>query len=137
MGTPFRLEAPVAPEDDLHVAVAKMLTFGIGQPGITSPLGVMWYSFEMRNAKSAHEGARRKRCGCVAGLPDLHLLFMGRLFTIELKTLRKGSGLNDAQKIRHPELRKAGAEVAVARTLDEVMAAIRGWNIPLTHRMAI
>jgi hypothetical protein len=136
MGTPFKLTAYTPDEDDLHESVARMLAIAIGPPGLTSAHGVCWYSVEMRNAKSVQEGARRKRCGCVSGIPDVHLIFAGHLFTIELKTLRRGSTLSPGQRERHPELRKAGARVAVARTLDEVLAALREWAIPLTHRMA-
>ena len=143
----FRLVAPVAPEDDLHIAVAKMLAFAIAPPGVASRHGVMWFSIESRNigGRTFHgrdgdevpvEAVRRKKIGCVSGIPDIFVLFDGKVHPLELKTLRKGSGLSVAQNLRHEQLRLVGVVVSVPRTLDAVIEAIRERGIPLTHRVA-
>lgn len=75
-------------------------------------------------------GARFKRQGLKPGAPDNLIVFAGRSHFIELKS--KTGRLSDAQKIVIPEIESAGAPVAVARTLEEVAAALTAWGIPLT-----
>jgi hypothetical protein len=126
------------PEDVLHISVAKYLRAVIGHEGVASPQGVMWWSYEIRNSgktittKTGREinleGINRKARGVIGGLPDIAILYQGVLNGIELKA---GSGLNDAQKLLHPELRKCGASVVVAKDLNDVEAVLRDWGIPL------
>ena len=126
------------PEDLLHLSVARFLRYAIAYEGTCSLHGVMWWSQEARNVGKTMttrdgreinlEAINRKARGCVAGLPDVAILYRGGLYGIELKA---GTGLNDAQKRLHPELRKAGGNVVVAKDLDGVEAALRGWGIPL------
>lgn len=75
-------------------------------------------------------GARFKRQGLKAGAPDNLIVWGGRSHFIELKS--KTGRLSDPQKIVIPEIESAGAPVAVARTLEEVAAALTAWGIPLT-----
>lgn len=75
-------------------------------------------------------GARFKKQGLKAGAPDNLIVWAGRSHFIELKS--KTGRLSDAQKIVIPEIESAGAPVAVARTLEDVAAALTAWGIPLT-----
>lgn len=75
-------------------------------------------------------GARFKKQGLKAGAPDNLIVWGGCSHFIELKS--KTGRISDAQKITIPEIESAGAPVAVARTLDEVAAALTAWGIPLT-----
>lgn len=75
-------------------------------------------------------GARFKRQGLKAGAPDNLIVWDGRTFFVELKS--KTGRISDAQKIVIPAIESAGAPVAVARTLEEVAAALTAWGIPLT-----
>jgi hypothetical protein len=108
---------------------------------------VLWYSVEARNAggrmirtKSGAmiplEAVNRKRRGCVAGVPDVHLMYVGRLYLIELKRERRGSTSAD-QKELHSEYACAGIPVRIARTLSDVLYCLAEWEIPLTHRLAV
>jgi hypothetical protein len=130
------------PEDALHIQVAKYLRYAIAHEGKCSLHGAIWWSYESRNAgketvtkngrKINLEGIGRKARGCIAGLPDISVLFRGGLHGIELKA-DKGT-LSEAQRTLHPEMRKAGGKVVVARSLDDVEAALRGWDIPTRVR---
>ncbi|MDF7673518.1 VRR-NUC domain-containing protein [Acetobacteraceae bacterium ESL0709] len=126
--TPFPMVAPVS-EDDLHKAVASLLTVIIAEQGKLSPLGVWWCSIEHRNAKSAREGARRKRRGVIAGIPDIMIGYDHRSFWIELKT-DKGT-LSTTQKCFHAVLRASGHVVDVCRSLEDVRACLEANRIPV------
>lgn len=75
-------------------------------------------------------GARFKKQGLKAGAPDNLIVWDGRVFFVELKS--KTGRISDAQKIVIPAIESAGAPVAVARTLEDVAAALTAWGIPLT-----
>jgi len=123
----FRLTAPVVPEDDLHLAVADALR-------VLLPADAVLNTWELRNAASAVEGARRKRLGALPGWPDLGVFWQRRLALIELK--REGGSLSDAQRALHPRLAAAGFPVAVCRTVVEALNAVSAAGIPLRGRIA-
>jgi len=78
--------------------------------------------------------AELQRQGMRAGIPDYCILYAGRAYWIELKS-KRGS-ISEAQKRVHRELRNAGCEVVVARSIAEVALALEGWNIPCSARIA-
>jgi hypothetical protein len=122
---------PVEDEDHLHYAVAKLLSLAISRPGICSLEGVCWFSLEGRAKRSIYEGARNKRRGCISGVPDILIVWMGKCYWIELKRA-KGGRVSDAQIETHAELDKAGSNVAICRSWGEIQAALVKWKIP--HR---
>ena len=126
---PFKLRAPGAPEDDLHKQIADALRLLLIEEMPDGSPGAMWWTVEHRNAVSAIEGARRKACGVIAGLPDLWFLCRGRTFCIELKT--DGGVLSDAQKKLHPRMEWHGMPLAVCRNLDQVLAQLKAWGLPV------
>jgi hypothetical protein len=82
------------------------------------------------------------------GWPDV-LVLHGRLFGIELKrrdgvlsktrlvrTRRGGLRQLDGQVDVFPRLAAAGMAIAVCRTVDEVLATLAGWQVPLRVRVA-
>jgi len=73
----------------------------------------------------------RKQAGIRAGQPDAQLTWRGRITYIEYKS-RTGS-LSDAQHKRHAELRRAGSEVYIVRTIATLRAVFVGLGIPLRH----
>ena len=100
---------------------------------------MVWWSQESRNAgkeivtkngrKINLEGINRKNRGCIAGLPDVSILFNGRLYGIELKA---GKGTtSDKQRDLHQAWRWTGAPVAICWSLDQVEEALRRWGVPL------
>src|SRR5271170_38000 len=125
------IKPPVEDEDHLHYAVAKLLSLAIAKPGICSLDGVLWMSLEGRAKRSIYEGARNKRRGCVSGVPDILIVWMGRCYWIELKRA-KGGRVSDAQIETHSQLNSAGSSVAVCRSLGEIQAILQLWKIP--HR---
>lgn len=127
----FRLTHPPAPTEDAeHKTLARSLGLFLGPPGITNPAGVLWFSIEHRNARSAAEGARRKACGVVGGIPDLVLFWGRRVIWLELKRQRDGT-LSDSQKIRHPQLGRVGHTVLVARGSAHALELLAEEGIPL------
>jgi hypothetical protein len=130
------------PEDIFHMAVAKALHRTIAEAGVLSPDGVVWFSTELRNAGKVKvlpdgrrinlEGAARKKKGCIAGVPDVTIIYRGRYHGIELKAGK--NGLSDAQKDLHPILNKAGAPTGVVWDVDisKLFELLITWEIP--HR---
>lgn len=131
------------PEDLLHFAVAKYLRRAIAHEGQASRHGATWRSEEARNVgknittnrgKSINlEAINRKARGCIAGVPDIEIIYQGRCHRIELKA--EAGVLSEAQIAYHRILKECGARVVVCRSVEEVQAAIEGWGIPLTARV--
>jgi len=124
----FRLTAPIVPEDDLHHAV-------VGALRVLLPSDAVVNTWELRNAASAVEGARRKRLGALPGWPDIGVFWRGIVALIELKRERFGV-LSPAQRSLHARLRAAGFPVAVCRTVVEALNAVSAAGIPLRGRVA-
>jgi hypothetical protein len=75
-------------------------------------------------------GMFRKMVGVRAGQPDCQIVFKGRVAFVELKV---SAAISDAQHKRHAELRRAGAEVYVVRSIATLRQVFMGMNIPLRH----
>jgi hypothetical protein len=120
---PFRLTAPVVGEDDLHHAVTGSLR-------VLCPTDAVVNTWELRNASSAVEGARRKRLGALPGWPDLGIFWDGKVALVELKRER-GWSLSPAQKELHARLERAGHAVIVAHTVEDTLRALQDRGCPL------
>jgi hypothetical protein len=120
---PLRLTPYVAPEDDLHVAVAAALRT------LLLP-DVLWTTWEARNV-GAIEGAKRKARGVLAGWPDLGLMWEPRQAVfIELKR-KRGIAPSDAQMRVHGMIMAIGFPVHVATSVDEVLAICTEYGVPM------
>jgi hypothetical protein len=126
--SPYKLVAPIANEDELHQSVRDGVTY-------LAPSDAIFVTWELRNAASAAEGARRKRLGALAGWPDCGVWWRGRVVLIELKRER-GWALSPAQKALHPRLAANGFPVAVCHTVSEALDAVSAAGIPLRGRIA-
>ena len=126
--SPYRLVSPVASEDEFHQSFADGARYLI-------PSDAIFVTWELRNAASAAEGARRKRLGALAGWPDCGVFWHGRIALIELKRER-GWALSPAQKALHPRLKDNGFPVAVCHTVAEALDAISAAGIPIRGRVA-
>jgi hypothetical protein len=124
---PFKLSAPVVAEDELHAAVWQALR-------ILVPADAVVTTWELRNAKDAIEGARRKRLGAQAGWPDMGVFWRGRAVLLELKRER-GGYLSPAQRELHPRLAGAGFPVAVCHTVVEALDAVAAGGVTLRGRL--
>ena len=89
--------------------------------------GIYWFHPANGGGRSAIEGAILKACGVRAGTPDLILIKDGRTYGLELKA-DKGR-VSPAQAQAHEEMRKAGAEVAVATGIDEAIKQLEAWQL--------
>lgn len=115
------------PEEALHRAVALYLDLALGD-------GATWFHPANGGGRSRAEAGVLKALGVKSGVPDVMIVCAGRVFGIELKT-NKGR-LSPAQTERHAILRDAGCPVEIARSVDDVDACLRAWNIPTRARAA-
>lgn len=122
--------AKIPPEREagIHVRVADMLDAIIGQRGITNSNGVLWFSVEQATPGAGARIERSKR-GVVSGQPDVWLVSDARLHGIELKRPKLGR-TSDDQRALHAELMKAGCRIAIARSCEDVLAALIAWGVP-------
>ena len=79
-----------------------------------------------RNDRMA--GMFRKAAGVRAGEPDARIVWRGRVTFVEFKA---GASISDAQHKRHAELRRAGAEVFIVRSVASLAAVFLGLGVPM------
>jgi len=144
MTRPFRLTAPVPLERDIHEACARALDHLLAPPAV-------WFSYPAGASElSPQQHARHSRIGLKRGLPDIFVLY-GRVYCIELK--RPGGRLSKTrlgrtargaprellgQEDMFPRLiaTAAVAEIAIAHSVEEVLAHLQRWGVPLRGRIA-
>ena len=108
------------PEDDFQETV-------IAQARLMLRREVMFFHVPNGGKRNVREAAKLKRMGVLAGVPDLIFIRAGAVYMLELKT-----GKNDTtpiQKATIAALTEAGAQIAVCRTMEEVVMAWRKWNL--------
>lgn len=143
---PFRLKAPVPLERDTHIAVARLLDALLLRPA-------EWCSYPAgASTLSPQQAARHSEIGVKRGMPDIWV-FYGAVYCIELK--RPGTGALSKTRVARtkrgaprilvgqaemfPRLLASGAvkEIAICRSVDEVLHQLAQWHIPMrTHRQA-
>jgi hypothetical protein len=128
----FTLTAPVVREPVLHKQIADVLRWEIGPPGRVSRHGVTWWSIDMANYGGVAPGLRTGR-GCIAGVPDLQVLWRGCAYFVELKA--RDGVLSVMQQTVATTLELVGCRFGVARDVDEVMELLDVWQIPREHRI--
>jgi hypothetical protein len=137
--TPFRLTPPPVYEQDIQETCAAALDRLLLPPA-------MWFAYPAGVIKlSGPQMARLTRHGLKRGLPDIWILY-GRAYCIELK--RRGGALSKTRVARtrrgsprvlvgqeeiFPQLIGTGAveAIAVCTSVDEVLAQLARWYIPL------
>jgi hypothetical protein len=138
----FKLTAPEPLEVDIHQACAEALDKLLLPPAV-------WACYPAGATQlTAQQVARYSRLGLKRGWPDLIIIFDGRIFGLELK--RKGGRLSktrvsrtrrgsprilDGQKDVFKRLAAAGMTIAVAHSVDEMLAQLARWDIPLRARV--
>lgn len=139
---PLRLVAPVPAEADLQADVARALDLLLLPPA-------QWTTFPAGHVQLPKAAAAKlSRLGLKRGWPDV-LVLHGALHGIELKrpggrlsktrTVRTKRGalrVLDGQEDTFPRLEAAGMRIAVCETLEDVMAALDRWKIPMRRRVA-
>jgi hypothetical protein len=140
---PFRLTAPEPPEQELHENVAALCRHLVAPPAA-------WAFYPAGGVQLApFQAAKLARMGLQRGWPDFLFLHDARIFGMELKI--KGGALSKTKIVRtkrgsprfligqverFAELEAAGMTIAVAHSLDEVLAQLEHWRIPLRGRAA-
>ena len=76
---------------------------------------------QRQNTGAAHDGRRLVRYG-VPGQGDILCCMKGRFIEVEVKT--KTGRQSDAQKLRERNITKAGGLYILARSVDDVRAAL-------------
>jgi hypothetical protein len=109
------------PERELQCGVAEYLRWRAFPDA-------WWSHFPAGEVRDAATGALLQRMGMKAGTPDVLLLRGGKLHGLELKAGDRGR-LSAAQVAAHAELRRAGAVVGVARSMDEALGLLREWSV--------
>jgi len=138
---PFRLVAPIVPEDDLHENVAAALDLLLLPPA-------QWTTFSAGHIQlTGQQAAKLHRLGLKRSWPDL-LVLHGSLFGIELK--RPGGKLSRTRTVRtrrgrlrivegqaetFPKLEAAGMKLATCDSVDSVLETLRIWDIPLRRHV--
>jgi hypothetical protein len=129
----FRLQAPVASEHQQQRQVTDVMRLEICREGHLSPHGVCWFSIDMAHFAGV-PGTRIAR-GICAGVPDMVLIWKGRVYWIEIKTDR--GVLSDDQRAMCAALVLSGSHYAVVRDADELLACIDEWQIPRNRRVRV
>jgi hypothetical protein len=139
----FRLQAPVTPEQDLHESVADALDKLLLPPA-------EWTCFPAGSVPLPPQfAAKLARMGLKRGWPDV-LILNGQIYGLELK--RRGGRLSRTRLVRtrrgglrelagqeevFPRLEAAGMTIGVCRSVDEVLALLAAWGVPLrVHAVA-
>jgi hypothetical protein len=141
---PLKLTAPEPSERDIHAACARALGMLVMPPAV-------WFTYPAGAAQlSPQQMAAYSRVGLRRGFPDIMLIHDARIFGVELKT-RHGA-LSKTKVVRTPsgapriligqverfaELEAAGMRIAICRSVDEVLAQITRWGIPVRGRVAL
>ena len=128
----FVLRAPIVREPILHKQIADALRLEIGAPGRLSSRGVTWWSVDMAAYAGNAPGIRTGR-GCIAGIPDMFLLFNGVAHFIEIKA--DDGTLSDAQRDVGTAILCAGGRFGLVRNAAEALACLDRWDIPRAHRL--
>lgn len=113
-------------EDDLQAAVVTFLRWAL-------PADAWHWSVPNGGRRHTREAARMSRLGLTAGVPDLHVVYRGRLHCIELKAPRGTLSAVQAQAIE--KLFRCGVPVVTCRSVEAVENALRVWGIPMSARL--
>ena len=92
------------------------------------PQGAYWTAIDVGRSATPAQGAMRKARGVKAGIPDFLVVWRGITLWIEVKARQS---LSPAQKTTRDVLLANGHRWALARSGEDVEAALRGAGIPL------
>jgi hypothetical protein len=132
----FKLTPPEPDEDALHASVKAVLDLLLLPPA-------QWTTFPAGGLLSPQAASRLWRLGLKPGWPDILIVHNSALFGVELKTrtgrLSKSRTVRTRSgRARHvtgqvemlADLQRAGVRTAVCRSVDDVLAQLKSWNIP-------
>jgi hypothetical protein len=105
-----------APEAQIQRAIIDRLRF----------CGILAVAVPNEGKRTVVSGRHLKGTGMRPGFPDLICMQAGQAAFLEVKA-PKGR-VSEAQDTMHDELQRQGMRVAVVRSQDEAIAALRGWG---------
>lgn len=114
------------PEADLQAQVCKFLTHALPKDA--------WFGAVPLGGGGRIRGQQLKRTGSKAGTPDILVIHQGMAIWLELKA-PKGP-VSDAQLYCHAQLRRAASAVYIVRSLDDTIAALTDFGVPLRAKVA-
>jgi len=114
-------------EDDLQEAVCTLLKWAL-------PADATFWAVPNGGLRHKQEAARMTRLGVRAGIADIHVVYRGRLYCLELKAPKGQLSATQVQVMR--KLEHCGVPTAVIRELSDVTHVMREWNIPLSARLS-
>jgi hypothetical protein len=134
----FRLTPEIVAERDIHESAVAVLHHLLLPPAF-------FFSAAIGATKlSAQQAAALTRAGVKRGLPDLFVIAPSGFYGIEFKTrygrlsktrtVHYPSGsprILEGQEDTFPRLEAAGMTIAIAHSVDEMLAALDRWQIPL------
>ncbi len=112
------------PEQEIHKTVVKHLRLR-GARGL-----VFWHTPNNVHGSRRRDhiaGAIHKGMGARAGVSDLILVRLGRIFALELKA--PGGAATEAQLEFIADMERAGAFTCVAEGLDRALAVLEQWGL--------
>lgn len=127
MGRRFALTAPVVREGPTHQQIADAFRLALCAPGKMSHDGVTWWSVDMAAYAGRVPGIRTGH-GCIAGVPDIVVIWRGRAHFIEVKAI--DGQLSLPQRSVATAILVAGACFGAARDAREALALLDAWGVP-------
>jgi len=115
------------PEDDLQRACVQYLRVAL-------PDDALYFHVPNGGQRHSRAAARLVGLGTRAGIPDLCVIYYGRLMCIELKA-RRGA-LSAVQRQMHVKLQHCGVLVLLCRSVADVELGLRTWGVPLRASVA-
>jgi len=115
------------PEQQLHKDVADYLAVAL-------PIDCVFTSINPVSSKKPAAAGLSKALGMKSGIPDLLFIYKARPHFIELKAKR--GKISDDQHSMIAMLISAGAVCAIAKSVEDVIAILQAWNIPLRARIS-
>ena len=117
------------PEQDIQIAVCEHL-------GLRAEPRVFWFHVPNAGKRSNFVGKKLCDSGLISGVPDLVILMDGRMYCLELKAPQ--GKLTPSQRLVMERMRDCGAQVAVAKSIDEALVTLECWGVikrSVSHRV--
>jgi hypothetical protein len=122
-GQPMKRSISVAPsEAQLQAQIATYLSVAL-------PPNARFHHSPGEGRRGWKSQADLKSSGFTTGWPDLEIVWQGRVYFLELKSAK--GRVSPVQAKCHAGLSAAGAPIGVVRSLDEAVARLKEWGIPL------
>jgi len=115
-------------EETFQRAVMKFLAVAL------DPNSTFFFHCPNGGYRRYNEAKRLKAMGVRAGIPDIGIVWDGKIAWLELKAGKGGA--SDIQLYRHEQLRRARSPVSLCKTIDDVIAALTAAGVPLKARLA-